>query len=181
MLRNVLWSSAPPFIVNAPPATYTPPPRRLAALSEISPPVIVNVPPSTYTPPPVEPSFVTAFPAIAPPWRRNTALIPTDTPAPQSSLPPVTAPVPSTPLVSARSPPGRISMTRNLPSASIVWPFRSSVTAFVTTSVASMSVAVTSLASVTVPPASSCICNASHCVITVAAVTVMPSADAAKL
>ena len=56
-------------------------------------------------------------------------------------------------------------MTLNHPSASITWPFRSSVTAFATISVASSFVAVTSLASLTMPPASSRFCSRSHGVI----------------
>ena len=128
-------------------------------LPEIAPPVIVNVPLPTHTPPPLLDDAV--LPEIAPPVSVNVPL-PTYTPPPLEALPPVMAPDSGMLLVSVRLPPPRTWMTRNRLAASIVWPFRSSVTAFVTVSVASKSVAVTSFVSVTVSPASSCACSELH-------------------
>ena len=64
--------------------------------------------------------------------------------------------------MSVRSPPEPTLRAWPLPLCVSVCPFRSSVTAFVTASVASPSVAVTSFASVTVPPRSSRTCSAFH-------------------
>ena len=64
--------------------------------------------------------------------------------------------------MSVRSPPVPMWKTSLLPLKAIVCPFRSSVTAFVTVSIASPSAAVTSFVSVTTPPASSCSCSASQ-------------------
>ena len=64
--------------------------------------------------------------------------------------------------MSVRSPPVPTWKTSLLPLKAIVCPFRSSVTAFVTVSIASPSAAVTSFVSVTVPPSLSCSCSASH-------------------
>ena len=64
--------------------------------------------------------------------------------------------------MSVRSPPVPTWKTSLLPLKAIVWPFRSSVTAFVTVSIASPSAAVTSFVSVTVPPSSNCACSISH-------------------
>ena len=64
--------------------------------------------------------------------------------------------------MSVRSPPVPMWKTSLLPLKAIVCPFRSSVTAFVTVSIASPSAAVTSFVSVTVPPSSNCACSASH-------------------
>ena len=156
----VLPVMEPPDIVNVPSYTYTPPPASVVVLLEMVPPVIVNVP-FTSTPE----AYVEEFPEIAPPVIVNTPPALTSTPAPSYALPPpVMAPAPSTLLVSVRSPPAQTSMTPKCPAASIVWPFRSSVTAFETFSVASRAVAVTLLASVTVPPSFSCACSRSHAV-----------------
>ena len=64
--------------------------------------------------------------------------------------------------MSVRLPPEPTLRTWPLPLCVSVWPFKSSVTTFVTVSVASPTVAATSFVSVTVPPALSCACSCSH-------------------